>query len=76
MINFDYTIKENIKEHYPNWPKTPDHTYRILIIGSSGFGKTNSSFTLIIHSGIDKIYLYANDPNDAKFELLINKQEK
>ena len=33
MINFDYFTKENIKEHYPNWPQILDHPYRILITG-------------------------------------------
>ena len=44
MINFDDVVKENIKEHNRNWPQTPDHPYRILIIGSSGSEKTNSLF--------------------------------
>ena len=35
MINFDDVIKENIKEHNPNWPQTSDHPYRILIIAGS-----------------------------------------
>ena len=47
MINFDDVTKENIKEHNPNWPQIPDHPYRILIIGGSGSGKTNSLFHLI-----------------------------
>ena len=42
MISFDDVTKENIKEHHPNWPQTLDHPYRILIIGGSGSGKTNS----------------------------------
>ena len=33
MINFDDLIKENIKEHNPNWPEIPDYPYRILIAG-------------------------------------------
>ena len=33
MINFDDLRKGNIKEHNPNWPRIPDHPYRILIIG-------------------------------------------
>ena len=41
MINFDDVTKENIKEHSPNWPRIPDHLYRILIIGDSGSQKTN-----------------------------------
>ena len=38
-INFDDVTKENIKEHKANWPQIPDHLYRILIIGGSGFEK-------------------------------------
>ena len=36
MLNFDDVVKENIKELNPNWPKIPDHPYRILITGGSG----------------------------------------
>ena len=32
MINFDDVVKENTKEHNPNWSQTPDQPYRILII--------------------------------------------
>ena len=39
MINFDYIIKESIKEHNPNWPQIPAHPYRILITGGSGSAK-------------------------------------
>ena len=38
--------KKTIKERSPNWPQIPDHPYRILIIGGSGSGKTNSLFDL------------------------------
>ena len=56
MINFDDVTKETIKKHNPNWPQIPDHPYRILIIGGSGSGKTNSLLNLIIQQpNIDKI---------------------
>ena len=68
MINFDDVVKENIKEHNPNWPQIPDHPYRILIVGDSGSGKTNSLFDLINHQpDIDKIILYAKDSYEAKY---------
>ena len=35
MINFDDTIKEEIREHNTNWPEIPDYSYRILVIGDS-----------------------------------------
>ena len=58
MINFDDIIKENITEHNPNWLQVSDHQRRILIIGGSGSGRTNSLFTLIGQQpDIDKMYL-------------------
>ena len=57
-------------------PYIPDHPYRILIIGSSGFGKTNALLNLINNQlKIDKIYLYAKDPYEAKYQFLVNKRE-
>ena len=32
MINFHDAIKEETKEHNPNWPQIPDHPYKTLII--------------------------------------------
>ena len=76
MINFDDVTKENIKEHNPNWPQTPDHPYRILIIRGSESAKTNLLFNLIRQQpDIDKIYLYAKDPYKVKYQFLINKRE-
>ena len=76
MFNFGYITKEDIKEHNPNWLETPDHPYRILIIEGPGSGKTNALLNLINHEpDIDKIYLYAKDPYEAKYQLLINKRE-
>ena len=69
-------VNQNIKEHNPNWPQIPDHPYRILIIGGSGPGKTKSLFNLINQQpDIDKTYLYAKDPYEAKYQFLIKKRE-
>ena len=47
-----------------------------MIIGGSGSEKTNALLNLINHEpDIDKIYLYAKDPYEAKYQLLINKIE-
>ena len=76
MVKFDDVVKENIKEHNPNWPQIPDHKYRVLIIGDSRSGKANSLFNLISQpSDIDKIYLCAKDPYEPKSQFLINKRE-
>ena len=51
------------------------HT-RILIIVGSGSGKTNVLLNLIEKQpDIDKIYLCAKDPYEAKYQYLINKRE-
>ena len=77
MINFDEYTNENKKEHNPNWPYIPDHPYRILIIGGSGTGKTNALLNLINdQQDIDKIFLYAKDPYEDKYQYLINKRER
>ena len=76
MINFDDYVNENKTEDNKNWPYIPDHPYRMLIIGVSGSGKTNVLLNLIKKQpDIDKIYLYAKDPHEAKYHYLINKKE-
>ena len=76
MINFDDYANENKTKHNKNWPYIPDHLYRILMIGGSGSGKTNALLNLINKQpDIDKIYLYAKDPYEAKYQFLINKRE-
>ena len=77
MINFDDYMNENKKQHNLKWPYTPDNPYRILIIGGSGSGRTNAILNLINKQpDIDKIYLYAKVPYEAKYQYLINKREK
>ena len=76
MINFDDYVNENRTEHNKNWRYIPDKPYRIPIIGGSGSGKTNVLLNLIENQpDIDKIYLYAKDPYEAKYQYLINKRE-
>ena len=77
MINFDKCTNENKTEHNRNWPYIPDYGYRILIIGGSRVGKTNTLLNLINNQpDIDKIYLYAKDSYETKYQYLINKREK
>ena len=76
MINFDDYTNENKPQHNLNWPYIPDYPYRILIIGGSGSGKTNALLNLINNPpDIDKMYLYANDPYETKYQFLLKKEK-
>ena len=69
MLNLDKIV--NNKNEDEDWP------IRMLIIGPSRSGKTNSLLHLInnLHL-IDKIYLYTKDLEEPKYEFLINKREQ
>ena len=73
MLNLDNIVNNKNMSSLEdnNWP------FRMLIIGPSGSGKTNTLPHLInnLHL-IDKIYLYAKDIHEPKYEYLINKREQ
>ena len=73
MLNLDDIVsnkKKNSLEHN-DWP------FRMLIIGPSGPGKTNTLLHLIDKFlPIDKMYLYAKDTDEEKYQYLINKREQ
>ena len=81
MINFDYYINENNgvafkTNHNKNWRYIPDHPYRILMIAGSESGKTNLLLNLMEKQpDINKIYFYAKDSYESKYQYLINKRE-
>ena len=73
MLNLNDIVsnKKKSSSEYNDWP------FRMLIIGAPGSGKTNTLLHLIekFHP-IDKIYLYAKDTNEEKYQYLINKREQ
>ena len=46
MINLDSIVNDKNEKHNEKWPHLPDHPYRILIIGVSPSGKTNTLLNL------------------------------
>ena len=76
MINLDSITNKSNREHNEKWPYISDHPYRILIIGGSGSWKTNALLNLTKEQdNIDKIYLYAKDLSEPKYEYLIKNRE-
>ena len=76
VINLDSITNENNKKQNGKWPYIPDHPYKIIIIGGFGSGKTNALINLINEQNdIGKIYLYARDLSEPKYEYLIKKRE-
>ena len=47
MFNLHSITNENNSDHNKKWPYFPDHSYRMLITGGSGAGKTNALLYLI-----------------------------
>ena len=69
-------INLNNKKHNERWPQKLDHPYKVLIIGGSGSGKTNTLINIINEQNyVDKIYLYAKDLIDPKYEYLLKKRK-
>ena len=71
MFNLDDIANKHIEELNKKWPYIPDHPYR-----GSGSRKTNALLNLVKEQDdVDKIYLYAKDLSDPKYEFLIKKRE-
>ena len=76
MINLDNIVNNKNNNQNKKWPYIPDHPYRVLIIGGSGSGKTNTLLNLINEQkDIDKIYWYAKDLSEPKYEHLVRNRE-
>ena len=78
MLNLDNIVNNKKKSSdFSFRMKSSDWPLRMLIVGPSGSGKTNTLLHLIekFHP-IDKIYLYAKDTDEDKYQYLINKREQ
>ena len=82
MLNLDNIVSNNNMSSLEDTTglrssECNDWPFRMLIIGPSGSGKTDTLLHLInnLHP-IDKIYLFAKDIHEPKYEYLINKREQ
>ena len=76
MISLGSITNEKNKKRNEKWSYIPDHLYRILITGGFGSWKTNALLNLINEQNdIDRIYLYAKDLSEPKYEYLMENRE-
>ena len=73
MFNLDSITNKDNKDDNEKWP------YRMLLIEPPGSGKTSALFNLTQKqdndSVVDKIYLYAKDLSEPKYQILVRKRE-
>ena len=72
--NYDVNIKN--KKFKQRYPYMPNDTFRTLICGNSGNGKTN----LLLHMLLsllcyDEIFLYAKNLDQEKYQILIDEMK-
>ena len=79
MLNLDKIVNKNDKNNNKTSAESiiTGWSFLMLIIGPSGSGKTNTLLHLInnLHP-IHKIYLYAKDLAESKYEYLIKVREQ
>ena len=74
--NYDTNTKnKKFKKHYPFMP---NDTFRMLICGNSGSGKTNLLYHMLIKPLLfyDEIHLYAKNLEQEKYQELMNEMKR
>ena len=74
--NYDVDIKN--KKFKQLYSFMPNDTFRMLICGNSGSGKTNLLYHILIKPLLhcDKIYLYAKNLEQEKYQILMKKMNE
>ena len=73
----NYDVDNKNKKFKQRYPFMPNDTFRMLICGNSGSGKTN----LLLHMLLsllcyDEIFLYAKNLDQEKYQILIDEMNK
>ena len=72
------TLIQKNKKFKQRYSIMPNDTFRILICGNSGSGKTNLLYHMLIEPLLyyDEIYLYAKNLEQEKYQNLMNKMNE
>ncbi|CAH3154499.1 unnamed protein product [Porites evermanni] len=75
--NYD-SVDDPDKKYKQLFPYMPSDTFRMLICGNSGSGKTNLLYHMLIKPLLyyDEIYLYARNLEQDKYQKLIQKMRE
>ena len=79
LPNYDVLFKNKKKfKQVKNCEFMPNDTFRMLICGSSGSGKTNLLYHMLIEPLLyyDEIHLYAKNLEQEKYQNLMNKMNE
>ena len=76
--NYDSDCEDANNKFKQFYPFMPSDTFRMLICGSSGCGKTNLLYHMLIKSLLyyEEIYLYARNLEQDKYQKIIQKMKK
>ena len=74
----NYDVVNKNKKFKQLWPFMPNDTFRMLICGNSGSGKTNLLYHTLIEPLLyyDKIYLYAKNLEQDKYPNLMKEMNE
>ena len=74
-MNYD-VVGDMVINYRQKYPFMPDQNFRMLICGPSGSGKTNLLLDMILRLlYFDKIYLYAKNLDQSKYQFLLREFE-
>ncbi|CAH3043542.1 unnamed protein product [Porites lobata] len=76
--NYDSSGDPDKKKYKQLFPYMPSDTFRMLICGNSGSGKTNLLYHMLIKPLLyfDEIYLYARNLEQDKYKQLMQKMRE
>ena len=74
----DYDVDNKNKKFKQRYSYMPNDTFRMLISGNSGSGKTNLLYHMLIEPLLhyDEIHLYAKNLEQEKYQNLMNKMNE